>query len=261
MNWDRILLPYKQAVDELKAKFDNISRQFNKIEHTSPIFDVEARVKTVPSILAKVQRKRITMEEIETQIGDIAGIRIICRFVDDVNFVVALIKSRDDMQIIEDRDYVSVMKPSGYRGHHLILKYPVITAYGNKIVLCEIQVRTLAMNMWAVTEHSLRYKYNGMIPEEIHRRLVATADAAYVLDSETNVIRDDILDAEKSIKSREEIIYFITSSIEDLYQVANVSEVEGLYKKFVGILDEKDDKRLEIFYNEIGLIAQAYKIR
>ncbi|MCL2397357.1 MAG: GTP pyrophosphokinase family protein [Defluviitaleaceae bacterium] len=262
MDWDRILLPYKQAADELTAKFNNISLQFNKLEHTSPIFHVEARIKTVPSILTKAQRKKIPMDEIEgLQMPDIAGVRIICRFVDDIGFVVDTIKSREDMKVLEDRDYVTMMKPSGYRGRHLIVVYPVITAFGKKDVLCEIQIRTLAMNMWAVTEHSLRYKYDGMIPEEIHRRLIRTADAAYMLDTDTNIIREDILEAERSNESREEIVFYITKSIQDLYEVADAAEVEELYKKFVAIMDTKDDESLAGFYNEMQAIAQAYKIR
>ena len=262
-----MLLPYKQATDELKTKFDNISLQFNKLQRTSPIFRVEARVKTIPSILAKARRKEIPMDEIETQMWDIAGIRIICRFVDDIESVVNIIATREDMKIMEDRDYVTKMKPSGYRGYHLLVSYPVITVLGKRDVLCEIQIRTLAMNMWAVTEHSLRYKYKGMIPDEIHRRLVRTADAAFMLDTDTNIIKEDILEAEKSNRSREEIILDITNSIEDLEKIASPEEVEKLYQKFVDVLGTKnisnvnDYQNLGKFYNEIRLIAQAYKIR
>jgi len=261
MEWDRILLTYKQASDELKAKFENISLQFSKLEHISPIFRVEARVKTIPSILAKARRKNIAMDEIETQMWDIAGIRIICRFVDDIRSVVAIIKAREDMKIVEDRDYVTNMKASGYRGYHLLVSYPVYTAMGRRDVLCEIQIRTLAMNMWAVTEHSLRYKYKGLIPEEIHRRLVRTADAAFMLDNDTNIIKDDILEAEKSNKSREEIILDITNAIEDLDGVAEPAQVEGLYGRFVDVMGTNEFESLEEFHNQVRLIARAYKIR
>jgi putative GTP pyrophosphokinase len=261
MEWERILLTYKQAADELKAKFNNISLQFSRLEHFSPIFRIEARVKTIPSILAKARRKNIPMDEIQTQMWDIAGIRILCRFVDDVKAVVNIIKAREDMRVIEERDYVTNMKASGYRGYHLLISYPVYTAMGRRDVLCEIQIRTLSMNMWAVTEHSLRYKYKGMIPEEIHRRLVRTADAAFMLDTDTNIIKEDILEAEKSNKSREEIILDITNSIEDLDKVADAAAVEELYKKFVDVMDTNEYKNLEEFYREIRLIAQAYKIR
>ncbi|MCL2574544.1 MAG: GTP pyrophosphokinase family protein [Defluviitaleaceae bacterium] len=261
MEWERILLTYKQAADELKAKFDNIALQFKKLENTSPIFIVEARVKTIPSILAKARRKKIPMEEIEAEMWDIAGLRIICRFVDDIKTVVDIVKAREDMEIVEDRDYVTHMKPSGYRGYHLLVRYPVYTAHGRREVLCEIQVRTLAMNMWAVTEHSLRYKYKGMIPEEVSRRLTRTADAAFMLDTDTNIIKDDILEAEKSNKSRERIILDITNSIEALDSVAKVNEVAELYHKFVDVMDANDYTSLEGFYNEIRLITQAYNIR
>ena len=261
MEWERTLLAYKQAADELKAKFENLSLQFNKLHHASPIHRVEARVKTVPSILAKARRKNIPMDEIETQMWDIAGIRIICRFVDDIRTVVAVIKAREDMKIVEDRDYVTQMKPSGYRGYHLLVSYPVYTAMGRRDVLCELQIRTLAMNMWAVTEHSLRYKYKGQIPEEIHRRLMRTADAAFMLDTDTNIIKDNILEAEKSNRCREEIVLSITNYIEDLDGVADAAAVKELYNKFVDVMGTNEYSNLEKFYNEIRLIAQAYKIR
>jgi putative GTP pyrophosphokinase len=165
------------------------------------------------------------------------------------------------MVVVEERDYVANMKPSGYRGLHLIIKYPVITALGRVEVLCEIQIRTLAMNMWAVTEHSLRYKYDGMIPDEIHKSLIRTAEAAYTLDTDTNVIRDDILRAEKEIKSHEEIIFDITNSIEDLYKVADSFEVASLYERFVCVLDNNKHEELISFYGEVRRIAQVYKIR
>ena len=260
MEWERMLLTYKLAADELKTKFDNLSIQFNKLEHISPIFRVEARVKTVPSILAKARRKNIPMDEIQSEMWDIAGIRILCRFIDDIKIVVNIIKAREDMKIIEDRDYVTKMKSSGYRGYHLLVRYPVYTAQGKRDVLCEIQVRTLAMNMWAVTEHSLRYKYKGLIPEEIHRRLVRTADAAFMLDTDTNIIKEDILEAEKTNKSREEIILDVTNSIEDLDKVAG-AEAEELYKRFVNIMDTSEYEKLEEFHNEVRLIARAYEVR
>jgi putative GTP pyrophosphokinase len=261
MEWERILLTYKQAADELKAKFGNISLQFNKLEHSSPIFRVEARVKTIPSILAKARRKNIPMDEVESEMWDIAGVRIICRFVDDIKTVVDIIKARRDMSVIEERDYVTSMKASGYRGYHLLISYPVHTAWGRRDVLCEIQIRTLAMNMWAVTEHSLRYKYKGHIPAEIQRRLIRTADAAFMLDNDTNIIKEDILEAEKSNKSREEIVLDITNSIEDLGAVVGTAEVEGLYKKFVEVMGTNEYEHLKEFHEEVKLIARAYKIR
>lgn len=261
MHWEKMLLPYKQAADELKVKFDNISLQMKKLDKISPIFSVEARIKTIPSILAKAKRKQIPLSFISQKIEDIAGIRIICRFVDDITEIVSIIEARDDIQIIDKRDYVSEMKTSGYRSYHLIASYDVITAYGSQSIKCEIQIRTLAMNFWAVTEHSLRYKYRGKIPNEIHRRLIRAADGAFLLDSDINIIKYDILEAEKDAKTNEEIIMDITNNIEELYNVAESEAVEELYKRFIAIFDTQDENKLQKFYEEIILIAKEYKIR
>ncbi|MCL2415270.1 MAG: GTP pyrophosphokinase family protein [Defluviitaleaceae bacterium] len=262
MDWEKRLLPYKQAVDELKAKFDNITVQLEKTHHSSPIFSVEYRVKTIPSILAKAQRKRIPGDKIEEKIEDIAGIRIICRFVDDINDVVDMIRMREDMRIVHDRNYVDNMKESGYRSYHLIIEYAVITADGKKRnVFCEIQIRTMAMDFWAVLEHNLRYKYRRSIPEDIKRRLARSADAAYMLDTEMNTIREEIVAAEKTNRSDEEVIYEITNIIEELYKVAPDSEVKDLYEQFVDIITKQKSSKLMHFSNQIRLIAQTYRIR
>ena len=94
-----------------------------------------------------------------------------CQFVDDITTVVNLIRQRDDLKVIEEKDYITNKKPSGYRSYHMIAEYPVETVNGKKTVLVEIQIRTLAMNFWASIEHSLNYKYKGDFPEEIKLRL------------------------------------------------------------------------------------------
>ena len=250
MDWKTKLLPYKQATDELKAKFENISAQFELHNSFSPISSVETRVKTVPGILSKAQRKGISLDEIEEHIEDIAGIRIICRFVDDIRTVVEHIRRRADMQITQDRDYVNNMKPSGYRSHHLIISYPVIGMDGRqKSIFCEIQVRTKAMDFWAALEHNLRYKYRRSIPEDINRRLILSADAAFVLDTEMNKIREQILAAEISNRSSEEIIFETTNIIEELYEIADKFEVETLYEQFVNAIRSKSMDELVRIYD------------
>ena len=210
INWDIFLLPYKQAVGEMMVKLNALAdgfHHFSESFETSPIESVEGRVKAVPDIIDKAKRKgvtELTVENIVKVVEDIAGIRIICRFVDDIKRVVNLIRERDglDIEITRETDYVKNMKPSGYRSYHIIIKYPMITALGKKSVLCEIQIRTLAMNFWAVTEHSLRYKYKNQngIPTDVQMRLIRSAEAAFRLDNEISEIRDDILEAERQIK-------------------------------------------------------------
>jgi len=261
MNWEKELLPYHQATDELKAKFGNIALQFERVEKTTPIFSVEARVKTVPSIISKAHRKKIPLDRVFGEIDDIAGLRIICRFVDDIHILTKLISERDDMKILLEKDFVNTMKPSGYRSYHFVVEYGLNTAFGKCSPRCEIQIRTLAMNFWAVTEHSLRYKYKGVIPETIKSRLVKAAEAAHALDSEMNAIRDDILDAEKSAKSREEMVRDIIHNIQELYGVSEMDAAQEMYNKFSTIWDVRNEEDLNHFYSDIQSIAQVHKIR
>lgn len=198
--WERFLEPYKQAVDELKVKLKGMRMQF-EIENTnSPIEFVTGRVKPLASIYDKTLEKGISFEpspQLVHELPDIAGLRMMCQFVDDIETVVELLRSRHDLKIIEERDYISQEKPSGYRSYHMIIEYPVQTIHGEKTILAEIQIRTLAMNFWASIEHSLNYKYKGLFPEEIKNRLQSAAEAAFRLDEEMSLIRDEIQEAQK----------------------------------------------------------------
>ena len=190
-DWDLFLWPYQQAVSELKVKFRSLRQSFlNKGEH-SPIEFVVGRVKTVDSIKEKMTRRVIAPEVIENDMQDIAGIRIMCQFVDDIYRVVDLIHERQDMQVVEERDYIQNAKPSGYRSYHMVIEYSVFLPDGPKKIIAEIQIRTLAMNFWATVEHTLNYKYQGKYPEDISKRLKTTAEAAYKLDEEMSSIKDE----------------------------------------------------------------------
>ena len=196
-DWDLFLWPYQQAVSELKVKFRSLRQSFlNKGEH-SPIEFVVGRVKTVDSIKEKMTRRVIAPEVIENDMQDIAGIRIMCQFVDDIYRVVDLIHERQDMQVVEERDYIQNAKPSGYRSYHMVIEYSVFLPDGPKKIIAEIQIRTLAMNFWATVEHTLNYKYQGKYPEDISKRLKTTAEAAYKLDEEMSSIKDEVQEAQR----------------------------------------------------------------
>ena len=126
-----------------------------------------------------------------------AGIRIMCQFVDDIYRVVDLIHERQDMQVVEERDYIQNAKPSGYRSYHMVIEYSVFLPDGPKKIIAEIQIRTLAMNFWATVEHTLNYKYQGKYPEDISKRLKTTAEAAYKLDEEMSSIKDEVQEAQR----------------------------------------------------------------
>lgn len=197
MNWDDFLAPYKQAVEELKVKLRGMRNQFEREEAHSPIEFVTGRVKPVASILDKAESKGISIEKLGEELQDIAGLRMMCQFVDDIKVVVNLLRNRNDFEIIEERDYISNKKNSGYRSYHVVIKYPVQTIRGEKNILAEIQIRTLAMNFWATIEHSLNYKYRGQFPEEIRLRLKRAAEAAYLLDEEMSEIALEIQEAQR----------------------------------------------------------------
>ena len=197
MNWDVFLAPYSQVVEELKVKLKGMQAQFEFESRQSPIEFITGRVKPIPSIKEKAKRKRITFDQIEEKIQDIAGVRVVCQFVDDIYTVVDMLRSRKDLKIIEEKDYIHHKKKSGYRSFHMIIEYPVETIHGRKMINAEIQIRTLAMNFWATNEHSLNYKYKGQIPEQIKARLQGAAEAALKLDEEMSKIKHEVQEAQR----------------------------------------------------------------
>lgn len=201
-NWQHFLLPYEQAVNELKVKLRGMRKQFQDQARHSPIEFVTGRVKPVDSIKEKMVRRHVSEDRLEKDMQDIAGVRIMCQFVEDIYAVVDLLRQRTDMQILEERDYVTNAKPSGYRSYHIVIEYPLQLVTGEKKILAEIQVRTLAMNFWATVEHSLNYKYQGEFPEELSARLQRAGEAAFKLDEEMSEIREEIKEAQSMFSYR-----------------------------------------------------------
>lgn len=195
-DWQLFLAPYEQAVDELKLKLKNLRKEF-RIEHRrAPIEFVTGRVKTRESILEKMEVRKIAPENVLVGVQDIAGVRIMCQFVEDIYEVANILKNRQDFKVLLIRDYIQNRKPSGYRSYHMVLEYPVQLASGEvKQLIVEVQIRTLAMNFWATIEHSLNYKYQGEYPQEILERLERASEAAFRLDEEMSEIRDEIREA------------------------------------------------------------------
>lgn len=204
MNWKLFLAPYSQAVEELKVKLKGMRAQFEYESRHSPIEFVTGRVKPISSILEKSRRKKIAVADLEKEIQDLAGLRVVCQFVDDIYAIVAMLRTRNDFDIVEEKDYISEKKESGYRSYHVIIEYPVETIHGEKKLLAEIQIRTLAMNFWATNEHSLNYKYAGQIPKEIQSRLKRAAEAAFKLDEEMSTIRNEVLEAQLIFREKQE---------------------------------------------------------
>jgi putative GTP pyrophosphokinase len=257
--WREILDPYSLAVNELITKFNHIIDEYKHAGAYSPIEQVTGRVKTISSILEKSQKKSIDLRNFEEMIDDIAGIRIICQFVEDIYKVVDIIKNRSDMTVTHEKNYIENAKKSGYRSYHMIVIYAVETLKGKKELQVEIQIRTLAMNFWSTIEHSLAYKYKQNMPEEIRERLSSAAEAILILDREMSVVRDEIMDAQNSFTIKANIVADILTNIQNLYKVANKQEVVRIQDDFFRIYQNGDQNELAEFSHNLDMISARYR--
>ncbi|QSB50883.1 GTP pyrophosphokinase [Leuconostoc falkenbergense] len=188
MDWEIFFTPYVQTVSELKVKLRGLRDQDEKNGEDSPIEFVTGRVKSQASIEEKIVRRHLDENRLSLDLQDIAGVRIMTKYVEDIYTVVDLLRQRTDFQILEERDYVTNAKPSGYRSYHIVIEYPVQMYSGELKVLAEIQVRTMAMNFWATVEHDLRYKH-GELSDNLADRLTKLSESTFALDQELSEIR------------------------------------------------------------------------
>ncbi|MBZ9689069.1 GTP pyrophosphokinase family protein [Clostridium estertheticum] len=236
--WKKFLIPYEQAVEELKLKFKSIRREYRRKNDYSPVEFVTGRVKEISSILEKANKFSIPLDRIEFEMEDIAGIRVMCQFVDDIDKVVNLIRERRDMHIVYEKDYVANVKESGYRSYHMIIKYPVNLVDGQTEILAEFQIRTLAMNFWATVEHSLNYKYKHDIPEYIREKLKNAADAAFQLDQQMLEIKDEIKDAQKLFEVKSNLVSDIMNNILMISSLGKLMESTRYREQLNKLLEE-----------------------
>lgn len=195
----KLMLGYKFAMNDVLAKIEILQEEFKVIHEYSPIEHVASRIKHPKSILKKVNYKNLplTIETIQDNLKDIAGIRIVCSFEEDLYKIADMLCMQRDIQLIEKKDYIKHPKDNGYRSLHLIMKVPVFLSTEEREVYVEIQLRTIAMDFWASLEHKIYYKYNHAVPEHIKRGLKEAADQATVLDKkmanlnkEINILKD-----------------------------------------------------------------------
>ncbi len=261
-NLKEMLFPYEQAVKELTLKFEGIRNEYKLLGLYSPIESVTGRVKKMSSILEKASRKKIPPDKIKEKIEDIAGVRILCQFVEDIQKVIDIIRERNgrDLFIEEERDYITNAKPSGYRSYHIIIRYPMNTAMGYMEVPAEIQIRTLSMNFWAVAEHSLKYKYSGNIPMDLQKRLINCAEAAFKLDEEMGTIREEIMHVQKLNEIKSNLVNEIIENLHNLYFKAKLEEMDDINRKFVDIWEEGDIDKLKEFNQQLNVMTEVYKV-
>ena len=151
---------YEGAMYEISTKLEILDSEFQVRFSHDPIHHMERRLKSVNSILGKLKRRTlpVTVSSIKDNLFDVAGIRVICYFLDDIYDVARWLSSQDDIRLLQVKDYIKNPKPNGYRSYHMIIEIPVFFAEGKTPIRAEIQIRTIGMDFWASLEHQLRYK-------------------------------------------------------------------------------------------------------
>ena len=184
---------YRCALMEVETKFRVLNEELSLEGEANPIDAIESRLKSPESIIEKVDRKGIdfSVEAIEEHIDDIAGIRVICSFESDVYLIAEALLRQTDVQLIERIDYIANPKPSGYRSLHLVIAIPIFLYDEKKIMKVEVQLRTMAMDMWASLEHKLAYKKEQSAEaDRMHANLLECAELSSRIDKLMTETRD-----------------------------------------------------------------------
>ncbi|MBQ2700347.1 MAG: GTP pyrophosphokinase family protein [Clostridia bacterium] len=181
---------YKSAIREMLTKLEILDEEFQLRHQRNPIHHTQSRMKSMPSMLQKLERKGLepTIENATKRLADIAGVRVICSYLEDIYTVADLLREQDDLTILHERDYIKHPKSNGYRSLHLIISVPVFLSEGKYYVPVEVQIRTIAMDFWASLEHHIRYKKNQSIPGELAQELVQAAEDIARLDRKMQAI-------------------------------------------------------------------------
>ena len=190
----KLMAYYKCAMLEVETKFKVLDEEFSLKHERNPIDSIKSRIKSLDSIIEKLQRKGhpMTIDSIEETLSDIAGIRIICAFVDDIYLLVDCIAAQDDVVIVEKKDYIKNPKSNGYRSLHLIIQIPIFLEKEKRNMRVEVQLRTIAMELWANLEHRVRYKKN-VAPaalEQTSDHLLECAQLCDELDRKMHWVRE-----------------------------------------------------------------------
>ncbi len=185
---------YSAAMREVQTKLEILDDEFQMKHRRNPIHHMQCRLKTIQSMMEKLRRKQyaVSMESAVENLTDIAGIRVICSYVEDVYTVARLLTSQDDVRLVRMTDYIRSPKANGYRSLHLIVEIPVFLQEGRLMVPVEVQIRTIAMDFWASLEHAMRYKANGHVPEDICQELQEAGEDIAALDQRMQSIHDRV---------------------------------------------------------------------
>lgn len=175
---------YESGIQEVRTKLEILQRESRYTGVHNPIESIKSRIKTPLSIMEKLQRKgyEVSLQSMHDNLSDIAGIRVICPYIEDIYTVADRLTRQDDLTVLAQKDYIKNPKPSGYRSYHLILEVPVFLSDRKQPVRVEVQLRTIAMDFWASLEHQIHYKLDDSIPEDIAVQLRQCAETIALTD-------------------------------------------------------------------------------
>lgn len=178
IGYARIRGVYNAAIREIDARLRTLDGEFSFKHRHNPIHHIESRVKTLPSIIKKLNSMNVpvSITNAKKNLHDIAGVRVVCRYVDDIYRIANLLLSQDDIHLILEKDYIKHPKDNGYRSLHIVVDVPVYMIEGRLFIPVEIQIRTVAMDFWATLEHGIRYKATEEVPATISKELRECAD-------------------------------------------------------------------------------------
>lgn len=177
-NFQKVMMMYNCAIREVRTKFEVLNDEFSATNNRNPIEMIKSRVKKPESIVAKLVRRnlKVNMETVLKEIHDVAGVRVICSFVDDIYKVAEMLTAQDDVTVLTVKDYIKDPKPNGYRSYHMIIEIPVFFSNVKQNMKVEVQLRTIAMDFWASLEHSMKYKKDIKNADAIAEELKSCAD-------------------------------------------------------------------------------------
>lgn len=198
----RLMAYYRCAITEVETKFNVLNEEFSLEYDRNPIETIKTRLKSTESIIKKLVRRNfpLTVDSIEANLNDIAGVRVVCSFLEDIYLLADCLLQQDDVKLIQVKDYIKNPKPNGYRSLHLIIEIPIFLKDERKDMRVEVQLRTIAMDFWASLDHKLSYKKD--IPEEeaklLRQELLECAQISADLDVRMGEIKNRIVNKENT---------------------------------------------------------------
>ena len=198
----RLMAYYRCAIMEVETKFNVLNEEFSLEYDRNPIETIKTRLKSTESIIKKLVRRNfpLTVDSIEANLNDIAGVRVVCSFLEDIYLLADCLLQQDDVKLIQVKDYIKNPKPNGYRILHLIIEIPIFLKDEKKDMRVEVQLRTIAMDFWASLDHKLSYKKD--IPEEeaklLRQELLECAQISADLDVRMGEIKNRIVNKENT---------------------------------------------------------------